>query len=118
MTFRFGALLGTTISVPLSLAIKVLDLRPGQLGMTGQIPSVCRFDFGIRTGFHGRDQVVNTHSDARIITWSEIQFSNMATLFHGKYLVEINISIVVHSDPLEFHVGDTDRTSPTVLVVI
>ena len=61
---------------------------------------------------------MNTHSDARIITWSEIQFSNMATLFHGKYLVEINISIVVHSDPLEFHVGDTDRTSPTVLVAI
>mmetsp|Transcript_53487 Transcript_53487/g.150257 ORF Transcript_53487/g.150257 Transcript_53487/m.150257 type:complete len:358 (+) Transcript_53487:1005-2078(+) len=113
----FDTQLGTSILEPLCLFVKILDLRLSQIRVRDQIATISRFDLGVSYRLTGGYQGQNARSDSRIVSRPEFEFTHICGLFHMEAFVQINITIVVHANPLELKIGRTDGTSPTILVV-
>mmetsp|Transcript_2093 Transcript_2093/g.3846 ORF Transcript_2093/g.3846 Transcript_2093/m.3846 type:complete len:529 (-) Transcript_2093:258-1844(-) len=113
----FDAQFGARILEPLCLVVEILDLRICQLRVRDQVPSIGCPDFRIHHAFRGGHQTENSGPNSWIFTGSKVQTSDVGTLFKVESFIEIDISLVVHTDPLEFEIGGSHGTRPSVFVV-
>jgi len=114
------AKLGAFALEPIRLVLEGHNLSVGNVGVGYQVgPPVGSLDptihdgVGIVGGYQGED--AGSHS--RIVSLDELQLANVCCVLGIEALVGVDVTPVVHSDPLELHIRYTDSASPTILIV-